>query len=293
MPVPSAYVTPPETATAIAPQIQPKKKGCGFTLAVLTLAIAGIAGASGYWLYNQLANNGSLLPKISLPEIALPEIESPDQENNSEESETSAEESPDEEATELPDKKPKPAKAPGEEENAEDNENPEGENGNNSEPTAPVGGTAAPPLLLNNRGNPANATPGDTGSMVAIPGFSPGDTEDQIKARLGSPTQESSRDGYYTSEYDVVPNRVSLAYVYEQGDIAVRQSEATFSPATDRLVIRTTLSGMLDGRSTREIEQGLEAVRTGSRDRYTFERRGFSGVIERNAYGHLHIYVQN
>ncbi|MEL6353523.1 MAG: serine/threonine-protein kinase [Cyanobacteria bacterium J06627_28] len=291
MPLPSAYVTPSETA-AVAPQVQQKKKGCGFTLAVLTLAIAGIAGASGYWLYNQFANNGSLFPELSLPEVALPEIELPEQGGDLEESETTAEESPDEESTELPDKKPKPAKVPGEEENTEENAE-EGENENNSEPTAPTESTAAPPLLLNDRGNPANATPGDTGPMVAIPGFSPGDTEDQIKARLGTPTQESSRNGYYTSVYDVVPNRVSLAYVYEQGDIDVRQSEATFSPATDRLVIRTTLSGMLDGRSTREIEQGLEAVRTGARDRYTFERRGFSGVIERNAYGHLHIYVQN
>ena len=91
----------------------------------------------------------------------------------------------------------------------------------------------------------------------------------------------------------MVPNRVRLGYVYEQDSVEVRQSEATFSPSTDRLVMRATLLGMLDGRSTRGIEQGLEQVRNGERDRFDFSNRGFSGTIERNAYGHIHVYVQN
>ena len=56
---------------------------------------------------------------------------------------------------------------------------------------------------------------------------------------------------------------------------------------------RTALLGMLDGRSTREIEDGLAAVRAGRRDRFSFEREGCSGAIEKNANGYVHIYVRN
>ncbi|MEO0709072.1 MAG: serine/threonine protein kinase, partial [Cyanobacteria bacterium J06649_5] len=99
-------------------------------------------------------------------------------------------------------------------------------------------------------------------------------------------------DGYTTSVYNIVPNRVSLAYAYEPGSNRVQQSEATFSPSTDWILMRTALNGMLDGRSTKEIEDGLRAVRNGERDRVEINRKGFSGAIERNTYGHVHIYVR-
>ncbi len=37
--------------------------------------------------------------------------------------------------------------------------------------------------------------------------------------------------------------------------------------------MRATLLGMLDGRSTSGIEAGLEAVRTGARDRFNFKKK--------------------
>jgi hypothetical protein len=83
-----------------------------------------------------------------------------------------------------------------------------------------------------------------------------------------------------------------LAYAYEQGSTEVRQSEAAFSPSSDRLVMRTTLMGMLDGRSSQKIEDGLEAVRAGQQDRFDFERKGFTGSIERNANDYIYINVR-
>ena len=57
--------------------------------------------------------------------------------------------------------------------------------------------------------------------------------------------------------------------------------------------MRTALLGMLDGRSTRKIEDGLEAVRTGERDRFDFDRDGFSGAIERNENDYIYLYVRD
>ncbi|MEL6160699.1 MAG: protein kinase [Cyanobacteria bacterium J06623_5] len=275
---------PPVHAVAHSPVPREKARGCGCvsTLAILTVAIAGIAVGSGYWLYNRFTG----LPEISLPTAERPETESPDP--------AEAQEDVPEETTEAAEQSEEPETSP--DEDVESTLPEVAEPGDSRAPalgeqTGDSAGTE-PPLLLGSSGNTANARPGNTGGMVAIPGFGPGESEDNIRGRLGVPTRESAMENFYTAVYDVVPNRVSLAYVYDQDSVEVRQSEATFSPSTDRLVMRTALLGMLDGRSTRSIEAGLEAVRSGERDRFAFESKGFAGSIERNAYGHIHIYVR-
>ncbi|MEO1394512.1 MAG: serine/threonine-protein kinase [Cyanobacteria bacterium J06634_5] len=280
LPIPTEYGTAYQDPKAQAP-----KKGCGCasTLGILTLAIAGVAAGGGFWLYQNANNWLADSPGLSLPDT----IELPTGEENPSEPEASTEENPEDDDD-------------SEEENPEDNddsteENPEEDStpaGNNTVTQQPVNITNQPPILLSTSGNPANAQPGDTGNIPAIPGFSPGDSADQIRGRLGAPTQETTIDGYTTSLYNIVPNRVSLAYAYEPGSNRVQQSEATFSPSTDWILMRTALNGMLDGRSTKEIEDGLRAVRNGERDRVEINRKGFSGAIERNTYGHVHIYVR-
>ncbi|MEO1592665.1 MAG: serine/threonine protein kinase, partial [Cyanobacteria bacterium J06632_22] len=91
---------------------------------------------------------------------------------------------------------------------------------------------------------------------------------------------------------DLMPNRASVAYVYDQANDTVQQAEAAFAPTFDRLMMRIALAGMLGGQSTKEIETGLEAVRTEQQTQYTFEQGGFEGVIERTENGYIHIYVR-
>ena len=71
-----------------------------------------------------------------------------------------------------------------------------------------------------------------------------------------------------------------------------QQSEAVFAPAFDRLVMRTALSGMLDGRSTEAVETGLDRVYSGQIERYPFTVGDLEGHIERNRQGYIHIYVR-
>ena len=268
-----------------APRAEKKGCGCVSTLALMTAAIAGTAAFAGFWLMGQFGG----LPQPSFPEVSLPEIEQtesdvdivevePTEENNTAEQEES--EDADEERSEKP-KKKKPAERDDAEEAAD------GE----ADLPVEVVTSAQPPLVLNDTGNPANDRPGNLDRSVVIPGFSPGDSADQIRSRLGAPTRDSVADGFYTSVYELVPNRVSLAYTYEQGSTRVSQSEATFSPGTDFLKMRTAVSGMVEGAST-DIVDGLRAVRAGERDRFEFKRKGLNGVIERNAYGYVHVYVR-
>ena len=262
-----------------------EKKGCGCvsTLALTAVMVAGVAAFSGFWLMNYLGNPTRTLPS----EVELPETELPTAEEDSTEADTTDEtgdvnESDDDESTreELA--------------NEPNQDNPTEEQSEVPE-EIPSNATSQPPLVLNDMGNPANDRPGDLDRSVVIPGFSPGDSEDQIRGRLGAPTQDSTGDGFYTSVYELVPNRVSLAYTYEQGSTQVSQSEATFSPGTDFLKMLTAVSGMVNGAPT-EVVAGLRAVRSGERDRFEFSRRSagrsFNGVIERNTHGHVHVYVR-
>jgi len=278
-----------------------KKKGCGCVsmLALVAAAIAGIAAFSGFWLMGQFGD----LSRPTMPEIGQRETEGPDvedeptdtDEGNEPDDGAEDEEADDEVLTEdaedaiSAEERDAERDAEGEEQ-SENSENSENSGGNEAD-SLPMPTNDRPPLALNDTGNPANDRPGNLDRSVVIPGFSPGDTEDQIRSRLGAPTRDSSRDGFYTSVYELVPNRVSLAYTYAQGSIVVSQSEATFSPGTDFLKMRTAISGMVGGAST-EVVSGLRAVRSGERDRFEFSSKEFSGVIEKNIYGYIHVYVR-
>jgi serine/threonine-protein kinase len=149
------------------------------------------------------------------------------------------------------------------------------------------------PLLLGNSGSPETARPSaENTGPVAIPGFSPGTAASQVLKRLGEPTRQAIRDNFSTAVYELVPNRATIAYVYDQASQTVQQAEAAFAPSFDRLMMRVALTGMLKGESTQAIEQGLEQVRTQQLDRYAFENSQFEGTIERNQNGYIHIYVR-
>ncbi|MGB7247733.1 MAG: serine/threonine-protein kinase [Phormidesmis sp.] len=277
MPIPADYGEPATAGSRPQPQAQKRGCGCASTLMIATVAIAGIFVGGGFWLYQQMTDGPADLPEISAPEVEpLPPEPAP-----LEDSSLSEDENADEDAA---------AELEAQESEAEEIAEPE-----ESEPDDPLPdtGDAQPPLILEDNGNPADAQPGDTGEIVPVPGFPPGASEDEIQGRLGRPTEEAATKGFYTATYNLVPNRITLGYVYEEGSIQVKQSEAAFSPSIDRLVMRTTLLGMLDGRSSKKIEDGLEDVRRGERDRFDFKRKGFSGAIERNSNGYIHMYVQN
>ena len=285
VPMPTGYGVAGGTA-AYAPAAQPKGRGCGCasTLAILGIAIAGALAGGGYWLYQQasdgLANQPELPEEIALPEgLAFPEVDWPEVKKPKKEKKEKPENSNSEASSQDEDIE--------EEEDTEPDYIPLPDNTDTPVASGPV------PLVLSTVGNSASDRPSSGGKIPAVPGIPPGASEDRVRGRLGAPTSTTSANGYDTAIYSLVPNRVELAYTYGAGEVNVSQSEAVFSPSTDWLIIRTALGGMLDGRSTREIEDGLEDVIDGGRDRFSFERKGFSGSIERNANGYVHIYVQN
>lgn len=291
----SASAQPTRSTVAVTPPLSEpaapaRRPGCGCAPVMALGAIAAIAtfGLGGFWLVQQLSTGLANLPKPSLPERRLPEVNLPKIEPPSQEAEPRPKLPEPADGSDLEDN----SDSEDDDEDDEDEDDPPWENGLPL-PDPSARRASSLPLLLANRGSPAEAQPGGGNSIAAVPGFAPGTAASQIRDRLGSPTRQSSNDRFRTAVYDLVPNRASLAYVYDLESGQVQQAEAAFSPAYDRLIMRSTLIGMLNGSSSKKIEQGLDDVRTGARDRYRLKKGGFEGVIERNQYGFVHIYVRD
>ncbi|PSB43721.1 serine/threonine protein kinase [filamentous cyanobacterium Phorm 6] len=127
----------------------------------------------------------------------------------------------------------------------------------------------------------------------AIPGYAVGTPESQILAELGQPTDSQGR-GYWpntrTALYEILPNRITLGYIYDRDSDKLVQTEGSFAPSVDDLVVKTALNGMVGGAS-REILQGFRDVQQRRTNRFTFRKGSLSGTIERNERDRIYIGV--
>jgi eukaryotic-like serine/threonine-protein kinase len=126
-----------------------------------------------------------------------------------------------------------------------------------------------------------------------IPGFAVGTAESQILDALGQPTDSQAR-GYWpntrTALYEILPNRITLGYIYDRDSGDLVQTEGSFAPSVDDLVVRTALNGMVGG-ADREILQGFRDVEQRRRNRFTFKKGSLEGTIERNERDRIYIGV--
>ncbi len=126
-----------------------------------------------------------------------------------------------------------------------------------------------------------------------VPGFAVGTAESRVVAELGQPT-ETQRKGYWpntrTALYDLVPNQITLGYIYDRNSGQLVQTEGSFAQSVDDLVVRTALNGMLGG-ADREIMQGFRDVQQRRSNRFTFRKGSVQGAIERNERDRIYIGV--
>ncbi|MEG5064635.1 serine/threonine-protein kinase [Microcoleus sp. B3-A4] len=126
-----------------------------------------------------------------------------------------------------------------------------------------------------------------------IPGYTVGTAESQILSELGEPTDSQAR-GYWpntrTALYEILPNRITLGYIYDRDSGELVQTEGSFAQSVDDLVVRTALNGMVGGAS-REILQGLGDVQQRRSNRFTFRKGSLEGMIERNERDRIYIGV--
>lgn len=256
-----------------------QKQGSGCGLFIVSFLLVGLAAAGGFWTVQQLLSRERDPSTLEPAEIEIPEpiLEEPIEVVPEEDELEDTQDQEDDEEVESLD---------------EDPEEPTEVVPLPPEPEQPTEASEQTPLLLDDSGNPDNLQPGASDEIVPIPGLPPGSSQSRVQRRLGSPTRSSIVNGFPTSVYNLMTNRVRLAYVFDPNSKKVQQSEVTFSPAVDRYQIRATLLSTLRGRSTVEIERGLNAVIDRERDHYDFTTQKLSGTITRNRHGYIHIYVR-
>ncbi|NET28186.1 serine/threonine-protein kinase [Okeania sp. SIO1I7] len=130
--------------------------------------------------------------------------------------------------------------------------------------------------------------------LPIIRGLPPGTLESKVIELLGKPTKVKER-GYWPNTraviYDLLPNKVSLGYLYDRDSRRLRQTELSVADSIDNLMVRTAFSGMLNWRITPEIKQGLQDVRNRKINRYEFKTGNLEGLIERSRNDLVYIGV--
>ncbi len=126
-----------------------------------------------------------------------------------------------------------------------------------------------------------------------IPGFPTGTSESEVRATLGEPT--ITKVGYWANTrsalYEVIPDSVTLAYIYDRTSNQVRQTEASFAPAMDELLMRVTVNGMMGSQAPSDVMAGLQRVHQRQSNQYSFQKGNLKGVIERNNRDRIYIAV--
>lgn len=165
----------------------------------------------------------------------------------------------------------------------------------NPKPSVSESPSPAPqPVLIDpSLPEPVPQAPNTRPALNRVPGFGVGTSEREIRAALGEPAQ--TRSGYWQNTrsvlYEVVPDRITLAYLYDQNSAQVRQTEASFAQAVDDLTMQVTVNGMMSSRATPEVIDALKQVYRRRRDRYTFRQGNIKGLIERNDRDRIYVGI--
>lgn len=125
-----------------------------------------------------------------------------------------------------------------------------------------------------------------------VPGFAVGTPESQVVAELGQPTETTATGvpNTRTALYELLPEQITLRYIYDQDSGKLRQTEGSFSQSIDDLVVRTALNGMLGG-TPADVERGFHKVRDRKSKQFTFQKGSLKGVIERNDRDRINIRI--
>ncbi|MBD2075369.1 protein kinase [Phormidium sp. FACHB-592] len=128
--------------------------------------------------------------------------------------------------------------------------------------------------------------------VPAIPGFPVGTSEREVEAALGKPAQtnKGAWGDTRTALYEVVPNAVTLAYIYDRTSGKVRQTEASFAQSVDTLQMKVALNNMTGGQAG-DILDDLEQVKQRKVNEYSFRKGNLKGVIQRNSSDRIYIGV--
>lgn len=128
---------------------------------------------------------------------------------------------------------------------------------------------------------------------IGIPGFQPGIEKKDVMRMLGTPSKTSR--GYWPNtravSYELIPEQVSLGFLFDKSSERIRQTEASFTSEVDAQLVVLMLNGMLGCKLNQEIQQGLQQVQQKLSQQYSFSLNSLQGVIEWQQGNRLYIGI--
>ncbi|NEO55150.1 MAG: serine/threonine protein kinase [Okeania sp. SIO3B5] len=131
--------------------------------------------------------------------------------------------------------------------------------------------------------------------LPIIRGLPPGTLESKVIELLGKPTKV--KEGSYWPNtkvviYDLLPNQITLGYIYDRDSRRLRQTELSVSDALPERMVRVAFTNMLNLKITSGIKEGLQDVRNRKINRYEFKTGNLEGLIERSSDDRIYIGVR-
>ncbi|MBH8553080.1 protein kinase [Nostocaceae cyanobacterium CENA357] len=133
----------------------------------------------------------------------------------------------------------------------------------------------------------------DNINRQSVPAFSTGTPRSTVEAVLGKPKKDLRGLWGNTRAvtYQLVPNQIDLGYLFDRESGVLRQTEAAFAQTVDSQVMQATLSGILNGQVTPEIQQGLQQIQQRQREDFSFTQGSVKGQIVRQNCDFIYISV--
>ncbi|MDJ0620570.1 MAG: protein kinase [Calothrix sp. MO_192.B10] len=136
--------------------------------------------------------------------------------------------------------------------------------------------------------------PKKTASIGKVPpAFPAGTARKDVEAVLGKPAKDLRGLWGNTRAvtYKVVPNQIDLGYLFDRNTGVLRQTEASFAQSVDPQLMQNTLNGMLAGKATPQIQQGLQKVQQRQSDDFKFSLGAWKGQIIRQDCDFIYISI--
>jgi serine/threonine-protein kinase len=128
---------------------------------------------------------------------------------------------------------------------------------------------------------------------VGIPAFQPGIAKADVVRMLGFPT--GTARGYWPNTravfYELIPDEVSLGFLFDRTTERIRQTEASFTSTVESRLVSLTLNGMLGCRLNDQIQQGLQRVWQRETQQFSFTLGSLKGIIQRQKGDRLYIGI--
>ncbi|MBD2294722.1 serine/threonine protein kinase [Anabaena sphaerica FACHB-251] len=132
-----------------------------------------------------------------------------------------------------------------------------------------------------------------TNVRQSVPVFPTGTSRSSVEAALGKPKKDLRGLWRNTRAitYKVVPNQIDLGYLFDRDTGRLRQTEVAFASSVDNQLMQTTLNGLLSGKATAEIKQGLQQIQQRQTDNFTFSKGSMKGQIVRQNCDFIYISI--